>query len=87
MILSERERRILAEIERQFMDTDPRFARTLSTPSRTLWTRSGCAAVTVLACLSALLCAALFLIGPAIVAVLLATATHHLRKRLPPRSR
>jgi Protein of unknown function (DUF3040) len=86
MILSERERRVLAEIERQLTDTDPRFARAMGTPSGRTSTRMACAAVTVLACLSALLCAALSLIGPAIVAALLATATHYLHTRLSPRT-
>jgi hypothetical protein len=88
MILSEREQRILAEIERQLAVTDPRFARVMrrATPSTTAWTRTGCDAVTVLACLSALLCVALSLVGPAIVAVLLATAAHSLRTQLPSRT-
>src|SRR3954451_22129589 len=69
MILSEREQRVLAETARQLAATDPRFARAMrrGTPSATVWTRTGCAAVTVLACLSALLCVALSLIGPGIV--------------------
>lgn len=86
MILSERERRILAEIERQFADTDPRLARSLraGATSRTAWTRAGWAAISVLAVLSALLCAALMLIGPAIVAALLGATTYYFRPRLPP---
>jgi hypothetical protein len=85
MILSEREQRVLAETARQLAATDPRFARAMrrGTPSATVWTRTGCAAVTVLACLSALLCVALSLIGPAIVAVMLGTATYYLRTQLP----
>jgi hypothetical protein len=85
MILNERQQRILAEIGRQLATTDLRFARAMrrGTPSATVWTRTGCAAVTVLACLSALLCVALSLIGPAIVAVMLATVTHYLRPQLP----
>ena len=88
MILNERERRTLVEIERQLTATDPHLARTmrLGTPSTT-WTRRACDSVTALACLSALLCAALFLIGPALVAALLATASHHLRTPRPSRTR
>lgn len=86
MILSARERRILAAIERRLADTDPRFVKAMhrDTSNGTGWTRMGCTTVTVLAGLTALLCAALLLIGPALVAALLATATHYLRKRLPP---
>jgi hypothetical protein len=89
MILSERERRILVEIERQLAVTDPRFARVMrhGTWSATAWTRRGCDSVTVLALLSALLCAALSLIGPVAVAVLLAAASHYLRTALPSRTR
>jgi hypothetical protein len=86
MILSARERRILAEIERRLADTDPRFVKAMcrDTSGATVWTRRGCTAVTVLAGLTALLCAALLLIGPALVAALLATATHYLGKHRPP---
>jgi hypothetical protein len=84
MILTEREQRILAETGRQLAATDPRFARAMrrGASSATVWTRTGCAAVTVLACLSAVLCVALSLIGPAIVAVMLGIATHYLRTQL-----
>ena len=89
MILSERERRMLVEIERQLTVTDPRLARMmrLGRRSTTAWTRRARDSVTALAWLSALLCAALFLIGPAVVAVLLATASHHLRTPRPSRTR
>jgi hypothetical protein len=87
MILSERERRILAEIQQQLAATDPRFARAMRRgASDGACSRAGCAAVTVLAGLSALLCAALLLIGPAIVAALLAAAAQYLRMQLPRRS-
>ena len=84
MILSERERRILVGIERHLAATDPRFVRVMryDTRNAAAWTRRGCDVVTVVACLSALLCAALSLIGPAAVAVLLATASHYLRTLL-----
>jgi hypothetical protein len=87
MILNERERRILAEIQRQLAATDPRFARAMrrGTPDSTAWTRV-CDVLTLLACLAALLCLTLSLIGSAIVTVLLATATHYLRTRQPPRT-
>ena len=89
MILNERERRMLAEIERQLTAADPHLARTmrLGTPRTTTWTRRACDSFTALACLSALLLAALFLIGPALVAALLATASHHLRTPRPSRTR
>ena len=89
MILNERERRMLVEIERQLATTDPRFARAMrhGLRSATAWTPRRWDAVTGLACLSALLCAALSLIGPAVVAVLLATASHHLRTSLSSRGR
>src|SRR3954462_6268404 len=89
MILSERERRMLVEIERQLTVTDPQLARLmrLGTRSTTAWTRRACDSVTALARLSALLCAVLFLIGPAVVAVLLAPASHHLRRPRPSRAR
>ena len=83
MILSARERRILAEIERRLADTDPRFVKAMcrDTSDATEWRRTGCAAITVLAGLSALLCAALLLIGPALLAALLAT---HYPRQTPP---
>jgi hypothetical protein len=86
MILSARDRRILAEIEQRLLDTDPRFVYTMGrdTTDETAWTRGGCAVVTLLAGLTALLCAALLLIGPALVAALLATTSHYLRQHLPP---
>ena len=89
MILSERERRVLIEIERRLAATDPRFARVMrhGTRSAIPWRRRGCDSVTVLACLSALLCAALSLVGPAAVVVLLATASHYLRTPLSSRTR
>jgi hypothetical protein len=89
MILSERERRMLVEIERQLTATDPQLARTmrLGTRSTTAWSRRACDSVTAIAWLSALLCAALFLIGPAVVAALIVTASHHLRTPRPSRTR
>ncbi|MBV9922921.1 MAG: DUF3040 domain-containing protein [Pseudonocardia sp.] len=89
MILSARDRRILAEIEQRLADTDPRFVYAMGrdTPDETGWTRGGCTAVAVLAGLTALLCAALLLIGPALVAASLATTSHHLRRYLPPTTR
>jgi Protein of unknown function (DUF3040) len=89
MILSERERRILVEIERQLAATDPRFTRVMRRGTRcaTAWRRRGCDVITVLACTSALLCAALSLIGPAAVAVLLATASRYLRTPFSSRTR
>jgi hypothetical protein len=89
MILSERERRMLVEIERQLTVTDPHLTRMmrLGTRTTTPWTRRARDSVTALAWLSALLCAALFLIGPALVALLLATASHHRRTPRPSRTR
>jgi hypothetical protein len=89
MILSERERRMLVEIERQLTVTGPRPARMmrLGTRSTTAWTSLARDTVTALAWLSALLCVGLFLIGPAVVAVLLATASHHVRTPRPSRTR
>jgi Protein of unknown function (DUF3040) len=83
-MISERERRALAEIERQLTGADPRFAKAMSrgTPRGTMWPDAGCLAVIVLACLSALLCLALGLIGSAAVAVLLAAAAHQVRVRM-----
>jgi hypothetical protein len=89
MILSARDRRILAEIEQRLLDTDPRFVDAMGrdTTDETAWTRGGCTAVAILAGLTALLCAALLLIGPALVAALLATTAHYLRQYLPPATR
>ena len=84
MILSARERRILAEIEQRLAATDPRFIKTMCPSDGTGWTRRGCAAVAVLAALTALLCAALLLIGQALVAALLAAAACYLGKHSPP---
>ena len=89
MTLSERERRMLVEIERQLTVTGPQPARMmrLGTRSTTAWTRRARDSVTATAWLSALLCVALFMIVPAVVAVLLATASHHLRTPRPSRTR
>jgi hypothetical protein len=79
--LSERERRVLAEIERQLSDDDPRFARSLRDGWQTGagFTAAGCDAVAVAAGLTALLCLSLVLIGPAVVACLLAVVAFLLR--------
>jgi Protein of unknown function (DUF3040) len=85
MILSARERRILSEIERRLTNSDPRFVTAMSCEAaeETGWTRRGCTVVIALACPTALLCAALLLIGPALVAALLASATLYVRRHLP----
>lgn len=86
MFLSERERRVLAQIEREISLTDPRFARSMrhGLPGPARWTHTGCNAVVVAAGSSTLLCLALALIGPAVVAGLLAAVTLYLRVHLPP---
>ena len=73
-MLSERERRALGDIERALCCTDPRLARALrgDTAGRARWTRTACSVVGVVASLSALVCVALLLIGPAVLAVALA---------------
>jgi Protein of unknown function (DUF3040) len=88
VVLSERERRVLAEIERDLCDSDPRLARSMRNglTGAAKWTRAGCDAVVVVAGLSALLCLSLSLIEPAVVAALLAWAAFVLRTRLPPRT-
>jgi Protein of unknown function (DUF3040) len=89
MILNARERRILTELERKFNETDPRFVRAMrrSTRHDPGWNRAGCNVVTVLAGLTAILCAALLLIGPTLVAALLAAATYDIPRHFPPGAR
>jgi Protein of unknown function (DUF3040) len=88
VVLSERERRVLAEIERDLCDSDPRLAKTMrdGVTGTAKWTRAGCDTIAVVAGLSALLCLALLLIEPAVVAALLASAAFSLRTCLPLRT-
>ena len=81
MALSERERRALGEIERHLCCTDPRLARAMcdGEAGGSGWTR-GCDVVTATAGLTALVCTVLSLIGPAVLAAVLATAAFYLRK-------
>ena len=81
-MLSERERRVLGDIERELCSTDPRLARALrgDAAERARWTRTACSVVGVVASLSALVCVALLLIVPAVLAVALAEAAFLARR-------
>jgi O-antigen ligase len=75
------------EIERQIVGEDPRFAasmRGLLSGRTERWVCRGYDVIIVVAALTAVLCLALSSGGPALVAILLAGVTFHLRPRRRP---
>lgn len=89
-MLSEREQRALRQIEQQIVADDPQFVatmRNLRVRRTGRWSiRRSHDVIVVISGLSALLCMALSLAGPAAVAILLAVVTFALRPRAVPRA-
>ncbi|MEN3301501.1 MAG: hypothetical protein V7633_3559 [Pseudonocardia sp.] len=85
-MLSEREHRVLREIEHRVAETDPRFAASMrrSISARRRRAALPYDAVVVVAVLSAVLCLELSVNGAAVVAAVLAVVMFFLRPRRRP---